>query len=93
MRVLRRGHGPVVDVVPGEQGLSCPFADVEDDWRMLILDTFARRSPGVADVFVRHLSDLCATAWDEKTRMWVPDQDQLTTMRNANRYSSTSEAA
>ncbi len=77
-RSLQRKHGPVMTVDPETTALTSPFSEAEEEWRWMVIDTFGTRSHQVANVFLQHLSVLCASAWNDAAKCWVPDEDELT---------------
>ena len=83
-RTLSRRHGPVIDLVQGDDGKlewNWPFRDDGDrDWKWLVVDAFGTRHANVAACFVNHLMDLCSSKFDEASDAWVPETAELSTM-------------
>lgn len=95
-RTMRRQHGPVMAIDPATTALNSPFSDCEDEWRMIVLDTFGTRSHQVGNVFLNHLASLCKAAWNEEAQRWAPDEDELTAILHvvaAHRPRNEAEAA
>lgn len=95
-RTLKRDHGPVMTVDPETTALTSPFSEAEEEWRWMVIDTFGTRSHQVANVFLQHLSVLCAAAWNDAARCWVPNEDELTAVLHivaAHRPKNEAEAA
>jgi hypothetical protein len=75
---MRRQHGPVMTIDPGTTALNSPFSECEEEWRLMVLDTFGTRSHQVGNVFLHHLASLCSSAWNEQAQRWAPNEDELT---------------
>lgn len=95
-RTMRRQHGPVMTIDPASTALNSPFSDCEEEWRLMVLDTFGTRSHQVGNVFVHHLASLCSSAWSEEAKRWAPNEDELTSILHivaAHRPRNEAEAA
>jgi hypothetical protein len=76
----RRPVTPPIEVVTENDRwtFSSPFrAQDEDEWVALLFEAFGTRSEATFRTFTRQLAELCSTDWNDETKAWHPNEDEL----------------
>lgn len=76
----RRSATPPIKVASDNDGWSfaSPFrAEDENEWVALLFEAFGTRSQATFRTFTNQLAELCSTEWNDATKAWHPNEDEL----------------
>lgn len=62
----------------GRWWVDSPYRDQDEDrWTALLFDAFGTRSGAAFDVFICQLAALCSVEWNDRTKAWHPNEQEL----------------
>lgn len=76
----RRQATPPINVTTteGTWSFGSPFREEDEDyWVALLFEAFGTRSQATFRTFTNQLAQLCSTDWNEDSKAWHPNEDEL----------------